>query len=184
MPVRPASTFRALPFVTLLLAGGASAAETEWTCPFAPPPDRTAEVVPTENAPIRFEGTMMSASSPHRVFAVYDPLKRQSFLLEIDGENPDYKILGYDEERGVIRISYQGRVMQLSLAQAKTGLPGASGLPPSGPTSFRYSPVQAQVGTAANAQQLKDIADQVKIRRQLRAAPQANPPVSTGSPGR
>jgi hypothetical protein len=86
--------------------------------PFAPPPDAVVAAA-ADTLALQWDGVIVSRSK--RLFAFYDPVKRQSYFLELDRSEAgqDYTVRGYDEERHVVRLEHRGRIMELPLAPPK-----------------------------------------------------------------
>jgi hypothetical protein len=161
-----------LRFLPLLFAAAfPNAGPAEILNPFAPPPVPLAEQ-PAENLPVTLEGVVSSSQS--RLFAFHDTVNRRSFFLAIDQAEKDQDIVvrGFDEERGVVRLEYRGRLTELALAPAKIGV----GNPAVFPASF---PSPAKNSSSVASAQLETAAALIKERRLKRnGASSPTPPPS------
>jgi hypothetical protein len=136
--------------------------------PFAESQKAAVSAAP-ESIPVKLNGIVSSPNK--RVFAFHDPVKRQSFFLEIDEKGQDYIVRGFDEQRNVVRLEHAGRIIELPLPESNVSagvINAAPAIPlPRGPVAMPAT-LGPNANPAATAAQLDAIVKEVQRRRQTR----------------
>ncbi|MBS0630774.1 MAG: hypothetical protein JSS11_02590 [Verrucomicrobia bacterium] len=139
--------------------------------PFKPPASAGAANAATPDALIELRGIM--AEGDHYMFSIFDTGKKSSTWARLNEPGRDFVIKSHDEARDLITVEQNGRLLTLTLKQAKVVSGGNAVMPMPRPVAGTPpvpvgGPVVLNPTPADEQRRLEAVATEVRRRRALR----------------
>jgi hypothetical protein len=134
----------------------------------------------TANAPLELRGVM--ATPGGMLFGLFDPVQKKGGWVKLNEVGRDFLVRTYDTANDVATVEYQGRVLNLPLAQSKIEkLPAMAMVGPPRPMTGPQQ-VAAPTPSAEDAKRIEAVA--AEVARQAAAQQQPQTPPQQPQPAR
>ena len=160
-----------LPFAVLTVAAAAQTEPPSLQALVNNSPFGTAAQAATATAagtPLEFRGTFVDGGE--RFFSIVDTATRRAEWVSLNESGRPYVVRNFDTDRETITVEHQGRTLNLKLHSARVGVlpPMQTAQAPAAAQPSNGAQPAAQQPSAAEAQRLAQVAEEIRRRRALR----------------